>query len=157
MARIGILPAGRNTNVSGFTLMELLVVLTILGIALVLSAPALTRSLPSLELRTEAREAAGVLRGARALAIGHNQEVVVAIDREQRFLTVEGKPALQFSHRITIPFPAKEPHQPGSGITFEIRFFPDGTSSGGLLTLALGEREKHVAVDWLTGAVSIAD
>ena len=157
MARIGILPAGRNTDTSGFTLMELLVVLTILGIALVLSAPTLTRSLPGLELRAQAREAAGVLREARALAIGRNQEVTVAIDRERRLFTVEGKPALQLSQRITIPFSAKEPHQPASDIKFERRFFPDGTSNGGRLTLALGERKKHVAVDWLTGAVSTTD
>ena len=36
-----------------------------------------------------------------------------------------------------------------------IRFFPDGSSTGGRVTLASGERKFLVDVDWLTGKVSI--
>jgi general secretion pathway protein H len=38
-----------------------------------------------------------------------------------------------------------------------IRFYPDGSSTGGRITVALGERKYLVDVDWLTGRVSIAD
>ncbi len=36
-----------------------------------------------------------------------------------------------------------------------IRFFPDGGSNGGRITLAAGERKFDVDVDWLTGRVAI--
>ena len=38
-----------------------------------------------------------------------------------------------------------------------IRFFPDGGSNGGRVTLTAGERKFNVDVDWLTGRVAILD
>jgi general secretion pathway protein H len=38
-----------------------------------------------------------------------------------------------------------------------IRFFPDGGSNGGRITIAAGERKFEVDVDWLTGRVAILD
>ena len=38
-----------------------------------------------------------------------------------------------------------------------IRFYPDGGSNGGRITIASGERKYEVDVDWLTGRVAILD
>ena len=38
-----------------------------------------------------------------------------------------------------------------------IRFYADGSSTGGRITVSSGERKYLVDVDWLTGRVSIAD
>ena len=38
-----------------------------------------------------------------------------------------------------------------------IRFFPDGSSTGGYIALADDKTEYRVKVDWLTGHISIAD
>ncbi len=38
-----------------------------------------------------------------------------------------------------------------------IRFFPDGSSTGGRVSLARGSRRYHVDVNWLTGHVTIRD
>ena len=38
-----------------------------------------------------------------------------------------------------------------------IRFYPDGSSTGGRVTVAAGERRLLVDVDWLTGRVSIKE
>ena len=38
-----------------------------------------------------------------------------------------------------------------------IRFFPDGSSTGGEIVLGDGRSKFHVQVDWLTGRVSILD
>ena len=38
-----------------------------------------------------------------------------------------------------------------------IRFFPDGGSDGGRITLTAGTRKYDVDVDWLTGRVAILD
>ncbi len=37
-----------------------------------------------------------------------------------------------------------------------IRFFPDGSSTGGRITLAKDRQQYHVSVDWLTGRISVA-
>jgi general secretion pathway protein H len=41
--------------------------------------------------------------------------------------------------------------------TGAIRFYPDGGSNGGRITVASGERKFEVDVDWLTGRVAILD
>ena len=38
-----------------------------------------------------------------------------------------------------------------------VRFFPDGSSTGGRITLSLAERRYMVDVDWLTGRVTTFD
>jgi general secretion pathway protein H len=155
MAWIRTSPTGETGDAGGFTLMELLVVLAILGLALVLAMPTLGRVLPGLELRTEARDVASALREARARAISRNEEVTIIVNRERGTLQLGGKPVVQLSPTIGIP--ALETSHSSRAGDNEIRFFPDGTSTGGRLTLALGERQEHVVVDWLTGAVSITE
>ena len=44
-----------------------------------------------------------------------------------------------------------------SGALAAIRFLPDGSSTGGTVTLASGSRRASVGVDWLTGRVAAAD
>ena len=39
----------------------------------------------------------------------------------------------------------------------DIRFNPDGSSTGGRIALADGKQRVAVGVDWLTGRVSVAD
>ena len=41
--------------------------------------------------------------------------------------------------------------------TGRIRFFPDGSSTGGRLTLTAGDREWIITVAWLTGKIAIYD
>ncbi|PIV82132.1 type II secretion system protein GspH, partial [bacterium CG17_big_fil_post_rev_8_21_14_2_50_64_8] len=41
--------------------------------------------------------------------------------------------------------------------TGAIRFYPDGSSTGGRVTLSRGERKYRVDVDWMTGRVKILD
>ena len=133
-----------------------MVVLAILGLALILAVPVLERLLPGLELRTDARNFASALREARAIAIGRNEVVGITIDRKQGILKVGEVVVVRPSSAISIVDVA-EPSQSQAAAADEIRFFPDGTSTGGHLTLAHGDRRKHVVVDWLTGAVSVSD
>jgi general secretion pathway protein H len=41
--------------------------------------------------------------------------------------------------------------------TGRIRFFPDGSSTGGRITLQSGKRQWHVNVSWLTGEIRVVD
>ncbi len=42
----------------------------------------------------------------------------------------------------------------GSG---RIRFYPDGTSTGGRVTVTDAGRDYNVRIDWLTGRVTVDD
>lgn len=138
----------------GFTLLEILVVIAIMGLVLgVLAAhgPPHTRGL-------EARAAAGALaqtfRSARATAIERGVPVDVAIDPARREFAADGGPARQFSRDVAVSL--LPPTLPGPGTVRRIRFAPDGSASGGGVALGFGGKTMDVSVEWLTGRVQVS-
>ena len=147
---------GETAAGQGFTILELLVVLAILGIVVALGAPALHRMVPGVELNTSAQTVATALREARGLAIASNAEVTLVVELGDRALRVgDGPPVrLASSFGITLLTATRELIDAGTG---QIRFYPDGTSTGGRITLTRGNRRYHVVVDWLTGRVALGE
>jgi general secretion pathway protein H len=143
---------------AGFTLIELLVVLAILAAGLALVLPAIGRAIPALVLRTEARAVADLLRAGRSAAIAGNREAVVRIDLDARRAVLAGGDdgAVALDRRFALRLVTAEEELAGQGAG-AIRFFPDGTSTGGLVRLGDGARVYEVRVDWLTGRVSLAE
>jgi general secretion pathway protein H len=161
MARTGTSPTGDATagdasEAQGFTLIELLVVLAILGLTLVVAVPAFYRVLPGLELKTAAHTVTMAMREAHGLAIRTNAEVLMTVDLDKRTFSVGDGPPVQISPRLGIGLLTATREVIDSG-TGAIRFYPDGTSTGGGVTLALKERHYHVVVDWLTGRVAMVE
>lgn len=141
----------------GFTLIELLVVLLIMSLLLVAAPIAFDRVLPGLQVRSDARDLANALREARSRAIHGNREVTVSVDVEGRSyrLDGDGRPE-SFSDGIavTLKTAASEVTGPDTG---RIRFFPDGTSTGGLVSLDRQGRVYEIEVDWLYGRVRVTE
>lgn len=139
----------------GFTLVELLVVLGIAALLVALAAPMISRGLPGAELKAAASDVAGGLRRVHGQAIAKNREAVFRIDVASRRAVVgeESKPlALPPELRLTVVVGDTEVVGADVG---GIRFFPDGSSTGGRVTLALDDRAYDVRVDWLTGRVTL--
>ncbi len=89
MAKIST--AGRSNNIfwrvkqrnEGFTLMELIVVCTLIGIILVVSVPSMRNSLMDDELRSSSREIIGLVKGVRELAVREQQPYFLNIDANE--------------------------------------------------------------------------
>ena len=138
----------------GFTLIELLVVLVIIGVMVSL-VPVAFRGLPSLELKAATRELAGVFRAARSRAIRENRETYVTINVEERLYRLDsfGTPH-EIGTDINVSLVTAESEQTDES-TGRIRFFPDGTSTGGRVALESDAGTYYVLVDWLSGRVEI--
>jgi general secretion pathway protein H len=156
MVRTRTLATGEAARGQGFTLFELLVVLAILGIVIALGAPSLHRMLPGVELKSSAQTVATALREARGLAIASSTEVTLVVDLNDHALRVGDGPPVRLSSSvgITLLTATRELIDAGTG---QIRFYPDGTSTGGRITLSRGDRRYHVVVDWLTGRVALGE
>lgn len=141
----------------GMSLIELLVVLMLMSLIAAMAVPFLSGGVSGTDLKAAAREIAAGLRFARSDAVASRRETRLLLDLEQRTFRIDRDARLH-----TLPkqvdlklFTAQRDLVDEK--TGAIRFFPDGGSNGGRITIAAGERKYEVDVDWLTGRVAIAD
>lgn len=140
---------------AGFTLLELLVVLMLMVMVYALAVPMISAGLPGTELKGAARQLAAGLRQARSLAVTRKEESTLMLDVEQRNFKVSGdqrRYALPAKVDISL-FTAQSELLPDK--IGAIRFYPDGSSTGGRITVKSGVRKYEINVDWLTGQVTI--
>jgi general secretion pathway protein H len=146
---------------AGFTLLELIVVLFILGLATALVAPAFTRSFGQLRLNAAARDLAALCRFARTKAIASQTVLEVVLDRRANAYWLRGPDwVVSRLGGIEQVATAENPEQPWqarlrqarvrplpAGVTLKsvildlgplredergvIAFFPQGSSTGG--------------------------
>ena len=148
---------GDATRQAGFTLLEVLVVLAVVGLALGLVAARGPARSPSLEAREAAGELALALRQARGLAIASNRRVTFVLDVARHAYRIGDGPTRPLPAALALSMTAAA-GEAGEGRTASgIGFSPDGSSSGGRIRLAAGAVGRVVAVDWLTGRVTVAD
>ena len=139
---------------AGFTLLEMIVVLAILGLVVGLAAARGPGRSHGLEVRGLVAAVTETLRGARGRAIGTNRPVLVAVNGARGSVAVAGGPTLTMplGLDLTAALPGGEPGKELVGI----RFAPDGSASGGRIVIADGKRRTRIGVDWLTGRISVA-
>jgi general secretion pathway protein H len=139
-----------GSSVAGFTLIEMLVVMTIMALVATLAVPMLAQPSNALRLETTARAIAGALRLTRAAAIGQNADIALDIDVDQHTFKSAAVAAQSFAPGIVAELKVAEPERTTRSHG-AFRFFPDGSSTGGDVVLRLGDREVRICVNWLTG------
>ncbi|ADE13630.1 general secretion pathway protein H [Nitrosococcus halophilus Nc 4] len=142
---------------SAFTLIELLVVLALVAVLMTLVPPFLQGGVSGAELKGTARKLAAALKYVRSQAITQHREAVLILDLERRRFMITGRKRhypIPDNMEISLVTARSELETERIG---KIRFFPDGTSTGGRITLAQGESQYGVDVNWLTGQVVILD
>jgi general secretion pathway protein H len=142
---------------AGVTLLELLVVLSIMAIVAAVVLPKLGGGVSTGELKGAARQVAAGLRLARSEALATRRETQVVMDLEHRSFHVarDGR-VYALPRQVELKLFTAQSDLVNDKVG-AIRFYPDGGSNGGRLTLASGERKYEVDVDWLTGRVAILD
>ena len=139
----------------GVTMLELLVVIAIMGVLTALVMPMLGPGVSNTELKGAARQLASGLRLARTDAMASRQERFVTIDLEgRRFMVGADKRAHPLPKDVEIKLFTAQMDLVDDKVG-AIRFYPDGGSNGGRITVAAGERKFEVDIDWLTGRVAI--
>ena len=142
---------------AGVTLLELLIVLSIMAIVAALVLPMFGGGVSTGELKGAARQVAAGLRLARSEALATRQETRVLLDLEHRTFHIDRDARLSaLPRQIELKLFTAQSDLVSDKVG-AIRFFPDGGSNGGRITLAVGERKYDVDVDWLTGRVAILD
>ncbi len=154
MARISTWRPGESARAGGFSLLELVVVLLLLGLASVLVAPSFTGGLSGLQLETSTRDVITLMRHARSQAIAKQQVFRVVIGEED---------PLSLKYFLTNDFgeTVQERELP-KGFQFEVgddeklpltvSFYPNGRSTGASFGIKNKQGKAHsILVDSVTG------
>lgn len=147
----------RHAGQAGVTLLELLIVLSIMAIVAAIALPMFGSGVSTGELKSSAREVAAAMRLARSEALATRQQTRVLLDLEQRSFQLERETRAHALPKLVEMKLYTAQSDLVSDKVGSIRFFPDGGSNGGRVTLASGQRKYEVDIDWLTGRVSILD
>lgn len=143
----------KGTRAAGFTLVELLVVLAILGLLVAVVPAGLERLRESVEYRDAVRNVVTDMRNARQRAISEGAERRFIVDLGRRRYGAEGRP----DHELPQPLQMQvvvAGVEWSAGQTGAIRFLPQGGATGGTVAVVRPSGSGvRITVDWLTGAV----
>ncbi len=140
---------------AGFTLLEALVVMALIGLAAGMASQLLRPPSARLRLETAMRTFCSTLRATRARAIATNSEASVIVDLlGKTYASPVGAPgAFPADASITLDVATTQQVTARSGA---ITFFPDGGSTGGDMILQTPEARARIGVNWLTGDAKCA-
>jgi general secretion pathway protein H len=141
----------------GFTLIEIIVVLAIAVTVMAVVGSVMFRGASVHDLKAAARTLASGLRQAQSTAMVTKRDAILTLDVESReYFLPNDKRAHKLPDGLELKlFTAQSEAE--SEKRGAIRFYPDGSSTGGRITVSAGERKFLVDVDWLTGRVAIND
>lgn len=142
----------RSTE-TGFSLLELMVAFAVAALLLGVATPMGMRVYDSSQYHSTVRQLQQALQTARHLAITRGAPIDAKFwPDEKRYQVAERKPK-SFSDKVVLS--AEAAVEVGSSDALAVvRFYPDGSSSGGLLKLSRTNGEGvTIAVDWLFGKI----
>jgi len=132
------------TRAAGYTLMELLVVLTIMGAIAVMAMPRLSAARPGLQAKSAAHAIARDLAAARQAAIAQAAETRVVF-AAGRYTVLPGGLSRTLPGDIALRLRGRT----------EIDFFPDGSSNGGIVDVASAGAHRTIVTHWPSGRITL--
>ena len=140
-------------TIRGFTLLELLIVVSLVVVAMALAARVVGSALPGQQLRAAAKEVVGELRYTRAQAIATGKPQLFTLNAKTREWHAAGRKGV-LPKSVEIIATVARSEQPAVDVA-AIRFFPEGASTGGRVLLKNGRAQWQVDVGWLIGEVKL--
>jgi type II secretion system protein H len=158
----------------GFSLIEMVIVLVLVGLSIALVTPSLSRFSKGIELKTSAQKVSGILRFFRSESVQKGRVFQVLFDPDLRVVRVralegdglqeEGKEEAKIQEKRYVLPPGIQMGEvkiPSSEFPSDlptIEFYPHGGSNGGTIVLRMQDRKGYrIKVHFLTGMVEIEE
>ncbi len=148
-----------SVDARGFTLLELLVVLSIIALGVGLMAPNV-RLTDNSAFRAEVRSAAATLSYARRLAIVQAAPVTAQLSTagaadSSETLTDEQRQRHWHSELLQLRYQDEVQGSPEPVDTVDITFYPQGGSTGGTLHFSREQRSASISISAITGRIGV--
>jgi prepilin-type N-terminal cleavage/methylation domain-containing protein len=139
---------------NGFTLLEIIIVLSLVTLILGLSTVFFAGFIPSAKLDAAGRDLSGMIRHARSLARMNMTRQTVVIDLDNGTYGIEGREVKSLPPdaliRVIDPFSGEI--RQGK---YLIVFNPAGGMRGGIIALSHGKKTIMIQMDPITGATTL--
>lgn len=144
-----------NMTNKGFTLLELMVVLIVVVLGFSIIGVNISSGTNSAAHQAAARDLVSALRYARGQALIAREETTVAIDLNENSYTVSNRDKVfEIPETIDLTVVTAQEELTGKGQA-NIRFFPDGSSTGGRVKLERNGINWQIDINWLTGQIEL--
>ena len=144
-----------RSKAQGFTLLELIVVLFVVVLGFSAIGINLSSGNDSTKIKAAARDIVSALRYVRGQALMTRQETTLTLDLKDNTYTVTGRDKLyQLPKAIELAVVTAQDELSGEG-TAAIRFYADGSSTGGRVTLEQNGTAWKIDINWLTGQIDL--
>ena len=142
-------------NRKGFTLIEIILVIFLMTLIVGMSAAVFTRSIPSQQAFSTAREIMATFRQARSEAISRGSWQSVVIDMENRNFGIEGKTAKRkIPDSVSVKI-ADSVNGTLIGGAYRFVFSPSGVAEGGKILITAGRQKIVLDIDPVVGMVFV--
>jgi len=158
-----VIAVPRERRTAGFTLLELLIVLTVAGLLVSLTAPLYSSVVPGMRAKAQSRELIVTLRRTASAAISSGRTQHIRFRTEPASYAADGSRTVVLADGTQLaidtgPDPTRRAaaFEDSDGVV-SMSFFPDGSSTGGTIRLSRTAEEYFIGVDWLTGRVEVIE
>jgi len=141
----------------GFTLIEMMIVIAISAIVLATLVPNFTPAIERAKLHAASRDVVSALRHCRGYAMIKGEDALFEVNTIAHTYRISGRKKLYHipeSIDLGLFTTSTETLDEGTG---RVRFFPDGSATGGRVTLIGQNQTLVVDINWLTGEIKLGD
>ncbi|WP_339615950.1 prepilin-type N-terminal cleavage/methylation domain-containing protein [uncultured Gilvimarinus sp.] len=136
----------------GFTLLELLIAFSIVGLLLAVSVPASHKMYQAMQYREAVRDVRRALESARYKAMVTGESTQVAINLRAKRLTYGEDQIRDLPDFVDLETETAQEYMVDAD-TAVILFYSDGSSTGGTVKVGRNNRWVRLHVGWLLGRV----
>ena len=143
----------RASRERGFSLIEVVAVIALIAIAIGVVTISFSKIFNAAKVQAASRDLIAALRYTRGQAIVKGKEATFDLDLANNSYHAPGRAAVQLpkTMRLNLYTATQEQTSETSGA---IRFYPDGASTGGHISVLMDRTEWRINVDWLTGGIT---
>ncbi|HFC31108.1 MAG TPA: prepilin-type N-terminal cleavage/methylation domain-containing protein [Oceanospirillales bacterium] len=140
----------------GFTLIEIILVMVMIAVLTMLASSKMFRSLDKAKIKAAGKDLVSALRYTRGQAVIKHEDKTIKFNVDKKTYQAPKKKVVKIPDEIDM-FVYTADSEIADDSVGSIRFFSDGSSTGGYVKLVYGKRIQKINVNWLTGEIRMVE
>ena len=138
---------------AGFTLLEIIVVMVMIVVIMGFFSSGMMKSLDKAKIRAVSKDLVSAIRYTRGQAVVKHEQKTITFNVKEKTYKAPRKKLVHIPEEMELYVYTAESEIPDED-SGSIRFFSDGSSTGGWVKLIYGNKIWKINVNWLTGEIS---